>query len=94
MGDGVCEEWFAETIRSAALCGAYSILSRREPDAAKGLARIAERERRAANALITQNMLSASGPTRDTAGGRLPSGWGCGAMDDKIGDEAHGQASS
>lgn len=57
-----CETWFAELIRSAALAGSCSVWVRREPAAAAGLTRIANRERKAATLLLKERILSAHGP--------------------------------
>lgn len=54
MRDGVADDSFCELIRHAALAGALSYWSRREPAAAGGLNRLAEKERALASALLNE----------------------------------------
>lgn len=53
--DQPAEKWFAELIAHTALAGACGLWTRREPLAAPGLTRIAERERGLAASLMEQN---------------------------------------
>lgn len=70
--DRPCDDDFAELIRSAALAGAYSYWARREPTAAAGLNRLANRERAVAAALLAQNLKDASATNQISAGVRMP----------------------
>lgn len=73
MREQVAETWFCELIRSAALAGSCSLWSRREPDAAPGLTRYAEKERRLAAALLRTNIADATGPREAKTGRALAS---------------------
>lgn len=81
--DQPSNKWFQDLIRSAALAGSCSIWARREPAAARGLARYAERQRSLAGPLIDKIWLDAGCPYRKAAGVRASAGSGGGIADAK-----------
>lgn len=75
--DRPCDDGFAKLIAHSCVAAACEDYARREPLAAPGLRKAAEKHRALAGGAMLKEFLSASGPTRETAGALIsPRGLG------------------